>query len=57
MVQLCYQDGEFIGEIDTLDQMHTIVDDALKAKGSGASCAGWRKTTTLAGTLESYKND
>ncbi|HPG37177.1 zinc ribbon domain-containing protein [Candidatus Saccharibacteria bacterium] len=33
--KLCYQDGEFIGGDCTLDQMHTIVDDALKAKGSG----------------------
>jgi hypothetical protein len=32
---LCYQDGAFISPDCTLDQMKTIVDNALKEQGSG----------------------
>ena len=32
---LCYQNGAFIGQDCTLDQMKEIVDNALKEKGSG----------------------
>lgn len=33
--QLCYADGDFIEPDCTLNQMRTIVDDALKQNGSG----------------------
>ena len=32
---LCYQDGAFMSPDCTLDQMKTIVDNALKEQGSG----------------------
>lgn len=32
---LCYRDGAFIGPDCTLKQMQTIVDEALKERGSG----------------------
>jgi len=32
---LCYENGAFIGPDCTLEEMRTIVDDALKQRGSG----------------------
>lgn len=52
--KLCYENGAFIGPDCTLDQMKTIVDNALKENGSGRLMR-WMAQKQLP-SLERWKN-